>query len=333
MSSIEGPNIEIPEEPCPMISFPAMSNPLPNPSPDPGQKSKWKFRSGETGTRLGDLGEEQSLNSAKWERYSDDNCDRIEQMYSQWRNGGYDPNNAKNLITAGRFSYKIIFGADGVHAQENTQTNQKRRIVREETSAQRTAELEKRPPSWVNCEIPDGDFKKFDVPITSQEGKDALKNGRFYDTMTGKQVVKIERIQNPHLWIFYAQRKARLLLSARNAGGYNEQWLWHGSKAIDDICQQGVDFRLANSGRMWGNGSYFAKNASYSDDYAATTNDGKSFFLCRVALGTIKSLPSDSNLKKPPSGSDSVQGNTNGSDVFIVYELHASYPEYLITYR
>lgn len=44
---------------------------------------------------------------------------------------------------------------------------------------------------------------------------------------------------------------------------------------------------------MWGNGAYFAINASYSDNYAHHTSDGKKIFLlCYLALGYAKEVPS-----------------------------------------
>lgn len=34
----------------------------------------------------------------------------------------------------------------------------------------------------------------------------------------------------------------------------------------------------------------------------------------------------------PPEGFDSVKGNTNGSDIYVIYANKKTYPEYLITY-
>lgn len=56
-------------------------------------------------------------------------------------------------------------------------------------------------------------------------------------------------------------------------------------------------------------------------------------FFARVQVGKSKSLPPDRNLRKQPDGYDSVHGNTNGSDVFMIYRNKKAYPEYLITYK
>jgi hypothetical protein len=80
-------------------------------------------------------------------------------------------------------------------------------------------------------------------------------------------------------------------------------------------------------GGMWGRANYFAVNASYSDGYHHPADGVKQIFYARVMIGnTIISKP-DRSLKMPPpinAGNpndmyDSVQGNTGGSDVFMIY--------------
>lgn len=89
---------------------------------------------------------------------------------------------------------------------------------------------------------------------------------------------------------------------------------------------------------MWGRACYFAKNASYSQNYAFNVGGKKQFFLAEVLLGEVVPLPSQ-NLIKPPNkpGStveyDSVQGHSNGSDVFMVYANQKCYPRYLVTFQ
>ena len=50
-------------------------------------------------------------------------------------------------------------------------------------------------------------------------------------------------------------------------------------------------------------------------------------------------MPNDSSLKMPPliegkfdQRYDSVNGNTGGSDVFMIYTNKKAYPEYLVSY-
>jgi len=94
---------------------------------------------------------------------------------------------------------------------------------------------------------------------------------------------------------------------------------------------------------MWGNGNYFAVNASYSDNYAYSSSDGtKQMFLAKVLTGRSIKLKSDKSLRMPPVINPSVKGNmrydtvngyTNGSEVFIAYSNDKAYPFYLISYK
>ena len=91
---------------------------------------------------------------------------------------------------------------------------------------------------------------------------------------------------------------------------------------------------------MWGHANYFAKNSSYSNNYAfnATGNETRQMFCAKVLIGKSCLLGPDSTLKKPPMipGTqilyDSVQGQTGGSDVIMVYSNKKAYPQYLITF-
>ena len=100
--------------------------------------------------------------------------------------------------------------------------------------------------------------------------------------------------------------------------------------------------RYSTSG-MWGPGVYFAKNASYSNNYAnVTSNNLRRIFFARVCVGDAHLCASDPSLRMPPlrpnqpahsrERFDSVCGNTGGSDVWILYENYRAYPEYLVTY-
>ena len=88
----------------------------------------------------------------------------------------------------------------------------------------------------------------------------------------------------------------------------------------------------ANITGMWGLAIYFAKNASYSNNYCHTLPSGeKQFFLVEVLLGDypLPLLPSNNKLRMPPPNPannnqtfNSVKGHTGGSDVYMVYQTH-----------
>ena len=89
----------------------------------------------------------------------------------------------------------------------------------------------------------------------------------------------------------------------------------------------------------WGNGIYFAVNSSYSNAYAfrAPQNE-RQMFCAEVIIGETIHLIPDESLKMPPLKEgkkdryDSVNGETGGSNVYIVYANKKVYPKYLITY-
>jgi hypothetical protein len=67
-------------------------------------------------------------------------------------------------------------------------------------------------------------------------------------------------------------------------------------------------------------------------------------FLATVLVGDDVSLPPNSSIIMPPENPqkslnttsekyDSIKGNTNGSDVWILYENGRAYPSYLISYQ
>ena len=63
-------------------------------------------------------------------------------------------------------------------------------------------------------------------------------------------------------------------------------------------------------------------------------------FYARVCVGEFKKLDPNAQIKMPPVMEndssklyDSVQGQTGGSDVFMIYANKKAYPEYLITYK
>ena len=169
---------------------------------------------------------------------------------------------------------------------------------------------------------------------------------RVYETLPSAQIKSIQRIQNQWLWEKYTFSKQRM--SERNNGNVNEKKLFHGTRGTQPEkifkSEQGFDFRFSSQG-LWGTGTYFAVNASYSDRYTYSSASGKQMILALVLTGETHRCQSDGSLKKPPvkpqtkanttfedERYDSVSGHTNGSDVFIIYDHEKAYPSYLITY-
>lgn len=201
------------------------------------------------------------------------------------------------------------------------------------------------PPSW---DPQSSNLLLATVKEGSEEWNNEVSNIR--KTLNGITIVKLERIQNKWLWERYSFAKKRM--SKTNKDHVNEKHLYHGTRDTPPEkvfnSEKGFDFRYSKAG-LWGTGSYFAVNASYSDAFAYKTVHGvirKQMFICKVLTGeSYAAERKDESLRQPPlkpatsQGSfaeeryDSVKGYTNGSHVYIVYDHEKVYPAYLVTYR
>ena len=165
-----------------------------------------------------------------------------------------------------------------------------------------------------------------------------------HHTLPTANVVKLVRIQNVWLWEKYSFTKERMI-KKNGQQSLNERRLFHGTNNVapEKIfkSEQGFDFRCSSESNLWGSGTYFAVNASYSDSYSHNVSTNrKQMFLADVLTGVAFKCPPDQTLKKPPQKPfsdgdlyDSVTGSTIGSDIFVIYELDKAYPAYLITYH
>ena len=90
-----------------------------------------------------------------------------------------------------------------------------------------------------------------------------------------------------------------------------------------------------------GLGSYFHKNASYSDSYAKPDSNGqKRMFVARVLVGSF--TRGSGQLRRPPPKNpakpledfyDSCVDDTSNPRIYVVFENNQVYPEYIITYK
>ena len=88
-------------------------------------------------------------------------------------------------------------------------------------------------------------------------------------------------------------------------------------------------------------GSYFHKNASYSDSYAKHDSNGqKRMFVARVLIGSF--TRGSSHLRRPPPKNpakpledfyDSCVDDVGNPRIYVVFENNQVYPEYIITYK
>ena len=91
---------------------------------------------------------------------------------------------------------------------------------------------------------------------------------------------------------------------------------------------------------MYGTGVYFARDASYSVNYASQPSVGthRVMYLARVVVGQY--CKGERSMKKPPPVNleypeilfDSMVDKLGDPSIFVVYFDYHSYPEYLISF-
>ncbi|CAF3954733.1 unnamed protein product, partial [Rotaria magnacalcarata] len=164
------------------------------------------------------------------------------------------------------------------------------------------------------------------VEIVRNDPSFANIENRMKETLKNVKIDKIERVQNVRMWSHFAFRRRELKKELRLKPSLQvEMELFHGTNTTPPTeiynGEYGFDLTFSTSG-MWGIGTYFAENASYScGSYAHELPNGKrQVFLAQVLTGDVHDCPSDSTLRRPPKKSkttsglryNSVSGKTGG---------------------
>ncbi|XP_077372712.1 protein mono-ADP-ribosyltransferase PARP12 isoform X1 [Festucalex cinctus] len=191
------------------------------------------------------------------------------------------------------------------------------------------------PPHWDKNALPDIGYKLVPLPKSTEYNRIECL---FKATMPKSTIWSIRRIQNPSLWTrFQLQREQ---MKKRNKGKpVIEQYLFHGTSnsLIAAICEQNFDWRMSGiHGTAYGKGSYFAKQASYSNEYAKASGGKKSMFVALVLVGDY--TKGYSQYARPPAKGtsttlyDSCVDDEMNPNIFVIFESHQIYPEYVIDY-
>ncbi|XP_059395063.1 protein mono-ADP-ribosyltransferase PARP14-like [Carassius carassius] len=178
-----------------------------------------------------------------------------------------------------------------------------------------------------------------ELKADSQEFTDVEKE--FRKTGLSNNIIKIERVQNCALWRNYMIKKEEL--EDKNKHKNNEKLLFHGTgpDTTDQINNQGFNRSFAGkNGAMYGNGTYFAVDPSYSvKGYSTPDAKGhKRIYLARVLVGDF--TQGKKGLRTPPKRNskgvdlyDSVTDKSNNPSMFVIFNDVQAYPEYLITFK
>uniref|UniRef100_A0A8B9QC56 Poly(ADP-ribose) polymerase family member 12 n=1 Tax=Apteryx owenii TaxID=8824 RepID=A0A8B9QC56_APTOW len=214
---------------------------------------------------------------------------------------------------AGKHEYELNFGA---MIQKNLRYTTEREVCRRPKFVSQT--------ELIKLDSSSDEYKKVQVD--------------FQRTMPKTIIQGIHRVQNPSLWELYQWQKEQMQKS--NGGkAVDERFLFHGTskKHIDAICQQNFDWRICGlHGTVYGKGSYFARDASYSDNYCREDSHIKTMFLARVLVGEF-TLGSSSYVRPPLKDNqnsfyDSCVNSLSNPSIFVIFEKQQIYPEYLIEY-
>ncbi|XP_043964132.1 protein mono-ADP-ribosyltransferase PARP12 isoform X5 [Gambusia affinis] len=282
----------------------------------------------------------------KWNLYGPDSAGRkSSDIRSETLEQKFLDNESEVEFSAGSQSYSLSF-QDMIQTNKHYRTKRlvSRRPLFVSAADVRTKKVRK-PPAifspvpdhWDKTQIPPTGFSRVAVPRTSDEFQKI--EARFHSTLRGFDIVKIERIQNKALWEVFQLQKTQM--KNNNSGReVEEKQLFHGtdSKHINAICLNNFDWRICGvNGTAYGKGSYFARDAKYSHSYTGDS-DVKTMFVSRVLVGSY--TKGDSSYVRPPSKDggvinfyDSCVNDIANPSIFVVFEKHQIYPEYLLTYK
>ncbi|XP_051767273.1 protein mono-ADP-ribosyltransferase PARP14 isoform X6 [Ctenopharyngodon idella] len=179
------------------------------------------------------------------------------------------------------------------------------------------------------------------VKLTAGSKEYAEVEKEFRRTGLSSNIIEIERVQNSTLWRNYMIKKEEL--EDKNQHKDNEKRLFHGTgpDKIDQINHHGFNRSYAGThGAMYGNGTYFAVDPSYSArSYSKPDINGhKRMYLARVLVGDF--TQGKPGLPVPPAKSsnsadlyNSVTDRINSPTMFVIFNDVQAYPEYLITFQ
>uniref|UniRef100_A0A671LYU6 Poly [ADP-ribose] polymerase n=1 Tax=Sinocyclocheilus anshuiensis TaxID=1608454 RepID=A0A671LYU6_9TELE len=178
------------------------------------------------------------------------------------------------------------------------------------------------------------------VKLTAGSKEYAEVEKEFRRTNLNSKITEIERVQNNALWKNYMIKKEEL--EDKNKHKNNEKRLFHGTgpDKTDQINNHGFNRSFAGMHAMYGNGTYFAVDPSYSaQGYSAPDAKGhKRMYLVRVLVGDF--TQGKRGLPVPPARSsnsadlyNSVTDNMRNPTMFVIFNDVQAYPEYLITFQ
>ncbi|CAM5169543.1 unnamed protein product [Eretmochelys imbricata] len=154
-------------------------------------------------------------------------------------------------------------------------------------------------------------------------------------------VLAVYRVRNDYLWQKYCgQKKFMAQIRPCASRCFLERHLFHGTMAskVQPICEMNFDPRVSGeNGEAYGQGSYFATDASYSHTYAKLGEDSLChMFLAKVLVGRwARGKP---RFRRPPPAHDgrlydSCTDCAKKPQIFVIFDSCQCYPYFLIRYK
>jgi poly [ADP-ribose] polymerase 7/11/12/13 len=167
-------------------------------------------------------------------------------------------------------------------------------------------------------------------------------------TLPSVTVDNVERVENGPQHELYSvhRRNVERELAQQGGAGPAARLLFHGTSeaAVQSIVQSDTSGFLpllagSTTGALWGDGTYFARDAAYSHDYACRLANGqKQMLLAEVVVG--RWAKGQKGLKECPllpgeayRRYNSLVNDVANPSIFVVQHTSQAYPAYLITYH
>eukprot|EP01084_Bolivina_argentea_P150753 263238_1 len=265
-------------------------------------------------------------NDKTWKTYPENISKQIEELEEK--------KSMQYILKAPTHIYEITKQSKDSAFQINIKTNMNRNIRRMEVIEDR---MDYKYPKCWNMNVQYGMVQLNDLNLSDPISQKIAK--RFYETVNGYKIVKIESVQNEMLYESYLNERKKLIkLNGDNA--LNEKQLFHGTKQDVMKCIEIQGFRKEfNHRARYGEGTYLAKDASYSVHYSKQNGNGiYKMFLCYVLCGEMYIGSQNYQLTNWPIKNnglmyDSLVDNMYDPKIVVIHENVRAYPMFVIHFR
>ncbi|XP_068215071.1 protein mono-ADP-ribosyltransferase PARP12-like isoform X2 [Palaemon carinicauda] len=225
--------------------------------------------------------------------------------------------------------------------QTNLQTQVGREVRRrpqihlqEEQAEQKLGKL---PAPWDAMKVNER-MKRVGMSSSSDEYKKILQ---LVGNISGN-VTKIERVQHRFHWQAFQNKTEEMADIYGDPTKVDIRQLFHGtaSDIVPKICNENFDPKLhgQSAGQAYGQGTYFARDASLSYGYCKSDSAGfKYLFVAKVAVGSLTT--GNSSMVRPPINPstglpfDSTCDNATNPSIIVKYDKAEYFPEYILTLK